>query len=1112
MKFNLPKKQFTFLSLALVLTLSCKNEITKDKNTLFINRLSTETGLNFENKVVDNRNVNIFSYRNFYNGAGMGIGDINNDGLPDVYMISNMGPNKLFLNEGNFKFKDISVMSKTQGTHAWATGVVMVDVNNDGYLDIYVCNAGNVKGDDRRNELFINNKDLTFTEAAAKYGLNDSGFTTHAAFFDYDGDGDLDCYILNNSFLPVNTLDYANKRNVRDQDWNLPELFKGGGDKLLRNDNGKFVDVSKEAGIYGSLIGFGLGVTIGDVNKDGLPDIYVCNDFYERDYLYINQGNGTFKEELKDYFQHITMSSMGADLADINNDGNPDLYVVDMLQEGDKRLKEMGNFDSNYLFNLKLERDFYYQYMQNTLQLNNGNNTFSEIAFLTNTAATDWSWAPLIFDMDNDGYKDIFVTNGIYRDLTDQDFMNYFANGIIQKMALTGKKEEMESIINKMPETPIQNYVFKNNRNLTFTNVAAKWGFPENTFSNGAAYADLDNDGDLDLIINNENEPMLAYENKSNTLLKNNYLKIKLTGSDKNTFGIGTLVKLFANKQQFTQQCMPTRGFQSSVDYVLDFGLGNIKQLDSLQVIWPNGAVEIQKNITVNKQINLNFSNATIPSSKKVIQTRKSFFSATNQPFLSHKEDKYDDFGEESLAPKMISKEGPTVAVGDINKDGLEDIYIGGAKEQPGTIYLQTKGHIFKVLKEKQFETDSNYEDTAAAFFDADGDGDLDLYVGSGGNEAIFDLQVFKDRLYLNDGKGNFTLSSIKLPNSINNTSVVAPCDFDNDGDIDLFVGNRSVPGIYGMNPTQYLLQNNGKGEFTDITKTVAPKLQKVGMVTSAIWDDFTGDGFKDLILVGDWMSPIIFMNDGHNFTILPTNLDQFSGEFNVVKVADLDNDGDLDLVLGNRGDNSFLKADSTHVVKMYVSDFDNNGSIEQIVTRTINGKDIPVALLGDISNQISIIKNKKMSYAKYAVQSIDSLFELVVLNKSIVKKINNFKSVVLLNNHLKFTEKPLPIRAQMSTINNIEIFDINNDGNLDLITSGNNYNYQVQYTRQDASFGDVYLGNGKGDFTWIPWDESGFFIKGQIRGMRFIKNNKKVTYLIAAPNNGVPMLFKYNE
>ena len=1110
MNFNFQKSQFVILIFLFIVATSCNKNATKNENTLFKKLPSSETGLNFENKVVGNRNVNIFSYRNFYNGAGMGIGDINNDGLPDVYMVSNMGPNKLFLNEGNFKFKDISITSKTQGTHAWSTGVVMVDINHDGYLDIYVCNAGNVKGDNRRNELFINNKDLTFTEEAAKYGLDDPGFTTHAAFFDYDGDGDLDCYILNNSFLPVNTLDYANKRNLRDQDWDLPDLFKGGGDKLLKNENGKFVDVSKEAGIYGSLIGFGLAVTVGDFNNDGLPDIYVDNDFYERDYLYINQGNGTFKDELKDYFEHITMSSMGADLADINNDGYPDLFVVDMLQEGDKRLKEMGNFDSDYLFNLKLERDFYYQYMQNTLQLNNGNKTFSEIGFLTKTAATDWSWSPLIFDMDNDGYKDIFITNGIYRDLTDQDFMNYFANGIIQKMALTGKKEEMESIINKMPETPLQNYVFKNNHNLTFTNVAPQWGFQEGTFSNGAAYADLDNDGDLDVLINNENEPMMAYENRSNTLLKNNYLKVKLTGSDKNTFGIGAVVKLFANNQKFTQQCMPTRGFQSSVDYVLDFGLGKINQLDSLQVTWPNGAVEIQKNIAVNKEINLIFSNPKIPTSRKVQSVKKTFFTLTNQQFLAHKEDKYDDFSDEGLVPKMVSKEGPALAIGDVNNDGLDDIYIGGAKGQPGTLYLQTKKNTFIIVKEKQFDLDSNYEDTAAAFFDADGDGDLDLYVGSGGNEAVFDLGVFQDRLYLNDGKGNFSLSPIKLPNCRNNTSIIAPCDFDNDGDIDLFVGNRSVPGIYGMNPTQYLLQNNGKGEFTDITKKVAPKLQKVGMVTSAVWKDFTGNGFKDLVLVGDWMSPVIFKNNSDNFSVLPTNLNQISGEFNVVKVADIDNDGDLDLVLGNRGENSFLKADSTHVVKMYVNDFDNNGNIEQIVTRTINGKDVPVALLGDISNQISTIKNKKMSYSKYAVQSIDSLFEPSVLKKSIVKQINNFSSIVLLNNNLNFTIKPLPIRAQMSTINNIEIFDINNDGNLDLITSGNNYNYQVQYTRQDASFGDVYLGNGKGDFTWIPWDETGFFIKGQIRGMSFIKNNNKVTYLIAAPNNGVPKLFKY--
>ncbi|MGV6844668.1 MAG: FG-GAP repeat domain-containing protein, partial [Lutibacter sp.] len=495
-------KNLIFFILVFIVA-SCTTTSHKKKDTLFKSLTSNQTGIDFTNSVIDTKSMNIFSYRNFYNGAGVAIGDINNDGLPDIYFVSNMGKNKLYLNKGNLKFEDITLKSGTAGKHAWSTGVVMVDLNNDGYLDIYVSNAGNKKGDNRKNELFINNHDLTFTEKAADYNLDEDRFTTQTAFFDYDGDGDLDAYILNNSFIPVNSLNYVNKRNLRDKDWPLPDLFKGGGDKLLRNDNGKFVDVSKEANIYGSLIGFGLGVTIGDFNNDLLPDIYVCNDFYEHDYLYINQGDGTFKDQLENQFQHLTMSSMGADIADINNDGYQDLYVNDMLQEGDQRLKLLSDFESYDVHQLKLKRDFYYQYMQNTLQLNNKNNSFSEIAFLSNTAQTDWSWAALLFDMDNDGYKDIFVTNGLYHDLTNQDFLDYFANSIIQKMALTGKKEEIEAIINKMPSTPIQNYAFKNNGNLTFSNNSNIWGFDKKTFSNGAAYGDLDNDGDLDLVINN---------------------------------------------------------------------------------------------------------------------------------------------------------------------------------------------------------------------------------------------------------------------------------------------------------------------------------------------------------------------------------------------------------------------------------------------------------------------------------------------------------------------------------------------------------------------------------------------------------------------------------
>jgi len=1098
------KLKLIIISVFLMLN-SCNSSENESSNTLFKSLTSSETGIDFTNSIIDTRDFNIFSYRNFYNGAGVGIGDINNDGLPDVYMVSNLRGNKLFLNKGNLKFKDVTETSKTKGTQAWSTGVVMVDINNDGFLDIYVANAGNVKGDTRKNELFINNKDLTFTEQAAKYGLDDDGFTTHTSFFDYDGDGDLDVYILNNSFIPVNSLEYANKRNLRDNDWPLPELFKGGGDRLLKNENGTFIDVSEEAGIYGSLIGFGLGVIVGDVNNDLLPDIYVCNDFYERDYLYINQGNGVFKDEIKDQMPHITMSSMGADMADINNDGLQDLYVADMLQEEDKRLKELADFESYYVYQLKLKRDFHHQYMQNTLQLNNGNNTFSEIGFYSNTAQTDWSWSSLFFDMDNDGFKDLFVTNGLYRDLTDQDFLNYFANSIIQKMAITGKKEEIEAIINKMPSTPITNYAFKNNHNLKFTNEAENWGFKETTYSNGAAYADLDNDGDLDLIINNVNQKSLVYENTASQKLKHTFLSVQLKGDVKNTFGIGAQVKLYYKNQIYMQEQMPSRGFQSSVDYKLVFGLDSIKKIDSIKVFWPNKKIQKIVDIKTNQTLLIDIKNADKDAETIKNEISKTYFTNAKHPFKAHKENEYIDFNFEGLAPKMLSKEGPTIAIGDVNNNGLDDIYIGGAFNQEGILYFQN--NIGKFTP-SNFTTDGAFEDTCSKFIDIDNDNDLDLVIGSGGN---FENARTGVRTYINDGKGNFSDYKI-IAFSQANIAVIAPYDFDNDGDIDLFVGSLSIPGIYGMNPENLLLENDGIGNFKNVVNKKAPEVKNIGMTTDAVWQDMDGDSLKDLIVVGDWMSPHIFKNNGKQLIELKTNLDQISGAFNCVKAVDIDKDGDIDFILGNRGENSFYKTSNNSVVKMFIHDFDNNGSVEQILTRNINGKDIPVHLLKELRAQINTPELKNMKFSDYATKSIDELFSKEILAKASVKKINTFQSVVLLNNNNNFKVVPLPFRAQISTINNILVMDINKDGNLDLITTGNNFSYKTQYTRQDASYGDVYFGDGLGKFAWQPSKQTGFFVKGQINDMAKLNENQTEMYILVGPNNDVPQLFKLNE
>ncbi|QIA07696.1 VCBS repeat-containing protein [Draconibacterium halophilum] len=1087
---------------------SCANKTEEHlAATLFQFVPAKNSGVDFVNSVKDEKDFNIFTYRNFYNGGGVGIGDINNDGFSDIYMIANMGENKLYLNQGDFTFKDITEKAGVSGKRAWSTGVAMVDVNQDGLLDIYVCNAGNVEGDDHKNELFINNGDLTFTDKATDYNLDDAGYTTHAAFFDYDSDGDLDVYILNNSFIPVNSLGYSNRRMLRSDEWSLPDEYRGGGDKLMQNDNGKFVDVSEEAGIMGSLIAFGMGVTVGDINQDMLPDIYISNDFYECDYMYINQGDGTFKESLRDYIQHLSMSSMGADLADINNDGYAEIFVTDMLPEGDERLKNTSEFETYDLVDMKYDLGFYNQYMQNALHLNNGNETFSEIAYYSGSAQTDWSWGALLLDMDNDGYRDIYVSNGIYYDLTDMDFMDYFADKIMQKMKQSGEKEEVENIISQMPSNPIPNYALRNNGNLTFENMAASWGLDVPSFSNGSAYGDLDNDGDLDLVISNVNQICHLFRNTTSDKGLNNYIAVDLKGGDKNIFGIGAAVYVYYNGLTLKQEEFPTRGFQSSVGYRLNFGLANHQQADSVVVYWPNGYKQRIDNVAANSWLTLDVNNATTSyNSLPKIETEEEIFEQKQTAFEKHNENVYIDFEQEGLVPHKTSREGPAIAVGDINGDNRDDVFIGGATDEIAQLWIQNQAGDFIKRNSNDLATDKLFEDTAALLFDADDDGDTDLYVGSGGNDAPSADEKLMDRLYLNDGRGNFTHAASALPNMRYNTSVIAANDFDADGDADLFIGNMGVSQIYGINPKQYLLENDGHGNFTDVTESKAYKLMDAGMVTDALWYDINNDERKELIVVGEWMAPKIYASNGRRLQELSSSLDSLTGWWNAVSAADLNLDGTADLVLGNRGLNMYYHASHENPAKMFIHDFDNNGTVEQILTRHLDGMDKPIPLKRELTNQIVSLKKTNLTFSDFAIKSIYEILPSELLDNSLVKDTRIFESVVAYNNgDLQFSIDTLPAEIQFSSVNRILTTDVNGDNYPDLLLGGNDFDYKPQFGRLDAGFFHLLEGGEQG-FSRIS--RSGIKGTGMVRSLNQITINK-TKHLLIGINDEKAQLYK---